>query len=118
MISLTLPFPISVNRLYDNSKRGRVKTDRYQAWLTEAGWELKAQGQKPVTGLYAMQIVLNEADKRRRDIANFEKCVSDLLVKHGLIEDDYLCQDMHITRKRAAAASVNVTVKPMGEIQC
>jgi len=43
MPTMTLPLPVSTNRLW-RAGRGRVhRSPQYRAWLTEAGWELRAQ---------------------------------------------------------------------------
>ena len=35
-----------------------------------------------------IHIYVVKPDKRKRDVSNIEKAVSDLLVKHGVLEDD------------------------------
>lgn len=88
-IWLTLPFPPSTNNLFVNAgKRGRVRSSRYDLWLNEAGWELKAQRPPKMLGRVAVTICLCPVDKRRRDADNGAKACLDLLVKHGVIEGD------------------------------
>jgi Holliday junction resolvase RusA-like endonuclease len=99
-IHLKLPFPLSVNMLYANRLKSRTKSTRYRTWANAAGWELKAQKQTPLHGWYTMRLCLYEADKRKRDPGNMEKCISDLLVEHGLVEDDSLCVSVAIERFR------------------
>jgi crossover junction endodeoxyribonuclease RusA len=92
-VTLTLPFPPSVNALTRNVPGvGRVKTARYKAWITEAGWEARRQHAGKVLGPYALTIIAKRPDARRRDLGNLEKAISDLLVSLGIIEDDYLAQ--------------------------
>ena len=55
-------------------------------------WEASLQNQKQIKGKYILEIQAVKPDKRRRDIDNLGKSVSDLLVTMGLIEDDHLCQ--------------------------
>jgi crossover junction endodeoxyribonuclease RusA len=66
-------------------------------WREEAGWEIKQQvkGRK-ITGEYTLKVVAVKPDKRRRDLGNLEKAISDLLQEVGVIEDDYLCQEIHL----------------------
>ena len=116
MIILTLPFPVSVNEMYRNKLKGRAKSERYMIWARAAGWELKAQRQKPIHGSYTMTLCLYEADNRRRDPDNFVKGVSDLLVTHGLIDDDHLCSSMHIDRFKADKQRCEVIVRPSNGI--
>ena len=47
-------------------------------------------------------------DKRRRDVANYEKAVSDILVTAGVIEDDSLIEE--ITLRWADVEGVEVTI--------
>ena len=82
-----LPFPPSVNGMYLNVHgRGRAKTDAYEKWKSDAGWELKAQRVKPIAGVVEIKIDLDET--RRGDADNRTKAVLDLLVTHGVIRND------------------------------
>lgn len=93
MIRLHLPFPLSVNNLYANSGkgRGRHKTARYAAWLLEASLVIK-DSHRQALGPYELCIALQAPDKRARDLGNYEKAVSDLLVMHGVVKDDSYCR--------------------------
>jgi crossover junction endodeoxyribonuclease RusA len=88
-VVITLPFPVSVNAMFSNGRSGRFKSPRYEAWLTEAGYALMVQRpprlKGPVKLFYEFQ---DGSDGRRRDIGNLEKGCTDLLVSHGIIEDD------------------------------
>lgn len=87
MITLALPKPPSVNALFANaSGRGRIKTKEYRAWIEAAGWELLSQKPVKITGPVALDYVFE--DSGRGDLANYEKATTDLLVTHGIIEDD------------------------------
>jgi crossover junction endodeoxyribonuclease RusA len=69
----------------------------YKDWVKHAEWALQGQVKgKQITGEYTLEIVAVKPDKRRRDLGNLEKAVSDLLQKAKVIEDDYLCQDIHL----------------------
>lgn len=48
----------------------------------------------PILGPYKLVIIAVKPDKRRRDIDNLVKAVSDVLQDTGLIEDDCLCQEV------------------------
>lgn len=98
-ISFTLPYPISVNRLYANNARagkGRFKTKEYQAWIMEAGLKLNSQSVGEIRGKYFMDLTVQRPDNRKRDVFNFVKCVEDLLVGQGVVIDDSLCQGGYI----------------------
>lgn len=97
MIEVRLPLPPSVNALYANvAGKGRVKSARYRTWLNAAGWELKARKRGKVSGDYQLWIWAERPDKRRRDLGNLEKPISDLLVANGVVEDDSQCIGIHI----------------------
>lgn len=115
MIRLTLPFPPSANNAYFNARKGRVKTPRYREWAEEAGWEIRRQKPSRVLGHYVLTIDFVENDKIRRDIANFEKCISDLLVEHGLVDDDSMCVKMHLSRSRGGRKQCVVMVEASSE---
>lgn len=89
---LRLPFPPSVNNLYVNGNRGRFTSERYELWRVEA---LAMFLQQPArlhrhTQPVAVVYTFGQPDKRRRDVFNLEKAVSDFLVKHGVLADDSL----------------------------
>ena len=99
MIELRLPLPPSTNGLYANIPgKGRVKSANYRKWINAAGWALLEQKPKPVAGDYDMWLYVEWPDKRKRDLDNCIKALSDLLVSHQLVEDDSRCQALHIYR--------------------
>ena len=97
MIKISLPRPPSVNALYANVPgKGRVKSARYRTWLNAAGWEIKAQKPGKVKGDYRLWLYCQRPDRRRRDLGNLEKPISDLLVAHGVVSDDSACVELHV----------------------
>ena len=97
MICIKLPFPVSSNNLYANRKGGRYKTKRYETWLNAAGWDIKEQKPKRLEGPYQITLLLDnsrrfnkDGTRKKIDASNFIKAPSDLLVAHGIIEDDSL----------------------------
>lgn len=112
-VSFKLPFPPSVNGLWANGKSGRYRTQKYDDWINEAGWELKRQHPTKIKGPVALNYVFqDEKDKRKRDLGNLEKATTDLLVDHGIIEAD----DHTIVRRISLAwgqvEGVAVTIVP------
>lgn len=91
-VSLTLPWPPSVNHVWRHVGKRVYKSKRYQAWTEEAGKELNVQKPGSVRGHYQAHFHLVPPDARRRDQDNFLKAVNDLLAKHGVIEDDHLAR--------------------------
>jgi Holliday junction resolvase RusA-like endonuclease len=98
MITLILPFPPSVNRLWRTKAIGGMyRSKEYSDWRTHALWSIagQAKGQK-LPGAYTLVISAVRPDKRRRDIGNLEKAVSDILQAAGVITDDCLCEDLRL----------------------
>jgi crossover junction endodeoxyribonuclease RusA len=98
MIRIVLPFPPSVNRLWRTTKGGGMyRSPEYAAWRKQAEWAVAGQVKgKKIAGEYTLEITAVKPDKRRRDLGNLEKAVSDILQHAKVIEDDYLCQEIHI----------------------
>lgn len=98
MIRIVLPFPPSVNRLWRTTKGGGMyRSPEYTVWRKHAEWAIAAQVKgKHITGEYTLEIAAVKPDKRRRDLGNLEKAISDILQHCKVIEDDYLCQEIHI----------------------
>jgi crossover junction endodeoxyribonuclease RusA len=72
-------------------------SEKYRVWKKSAEWAVVGQVKgKKITGEYTLEIVAVKPDKRRRDLGNLEKAVSDLLQHVKIIEDDYLCQEIHL----------------------
>ena len=116
-----LPFPVSTNALYTNVPgRGRVKSARHATWKQVAGIELAQQRLKPVKGVVHLDIALGRPKNRdgtpskvRRDLSNLVKCVEDILVEHGTIEDDCLVHDLHVYWcEKTGGAAVTIISKP------
>lgn len=86
---ITLPLPPSVNAAYKNIGRGRARTAKYNQWKQEAWLQLREQfpnGGAKLQGRIRVEYTLLQADKLKRDIANFEKCTTDFL--SGIFFDD------------------------------
>ena len=98
LISLTLPYPPSVNATH-RAVNGRViLSKRYRDWILEAGKAVAAQlpAQAPLKH-YRLWIEATAPDRRRRDLGNLEKPTSDLLKRAGVIEDDHMARQIFIT---------------------
>lgn len=88
MTVLLLPIPPSVNGMWINIPgRGRARSKDYRRWKTAAGWELMLQKPKKIVGPYEVRILIGRKS-RRADIDNRIKGLVDLLVEHGVVEDD------------------------------
>jgi len=115
MTTFTLPFPVSVNGLFASGKTRRFKSQKYCDWLLEAGWTLAQQKPPKFKGPVEIQYVLQEKNDRiRRDLMNFEKATTDLLVSHGIIEGDDVRIVREITmRWSKEVEGIQVTIKSL-----
>jgi len=89
-IRITLTVPPSVNILYNNAKKWRTKTDEYKWWEKLALYEYSKQGMNYkikwnnwllVSYTYFMKIINDNWTKKKIDVFNFEKWLSDCLTK-------------------------------------
>ncbi len=115
MTTFTLPFPISINAMFADGKHRRFRSQRYDTWIVEATAEIYRQRPKKITGPVTLFYEIQEGkDARKRDLGNLEKGVTDLLVKHGIIQAD----DGSIVREirlkwNHEVEGVRVTVEPL-----
>jgi len=113
VITLTLPYPPSANRLWTRAKKGMRRSDEYLAWLDEAGWAAKSQRVGGIRGPYKISIQAARPDKRQRDLDNILKPTSDLLQHVGIIENDHMCE-MLVARWVTSGEGVTVIIEPAG----
>jgi crossover junction endodeoxyribonuclease RusA len=84
-------------------------------WRKLAMWQIAGQvrGRKHL-GPYKLTILAVRPDKRKRDLGNLEKGVSDILVSQNIIEDDSMCEWLEI-RWVDKGPSCKVIIEPIGE---
>lgn len=84
---VTLPNPVSVNAMYGQAPgRKRFHSAKYAAWIDEATIYLKAARPPKFKGEVFVSITCE--DTGPTDLDNKVKGILDLLVRHGVIEDD------------------------------
>jgi Holliday junction resolvase RusA-like endonuclease len=116
MSSFILPMPPSVNGLWANGKHGkRYRTQIYDSWIYEAGAEIMRQRPKKHVGPVVLSYEVQEpAGKRKYDLGNREKAVTDLLVSHQIIQADDNTIVREIKLKWAPDINgVRVTIAPL-----
>lgn len=89
--SADLPFPISVNNMFSQTRAGRrFPAPRYVAWRKQADIAVMlARRAAPVGhGPATVEIELRPPTKRRFDGDNLVKGVLDSLVRMNVLEDD------------------------------
>ena len=114
---IDLPFPPSSNNLFINVRRGRIRSSKYAEWAAEAGWELKRQRAPELKGPVSLFYQLQDGrDKRKRDLGNLEKAVTDLLVEYGVIEadDNTIVREINLSWS-TEARGVHIVIYPAGE---
>lgn len=90
--NLQLPFPPSANRIWRKGGDHIHKSTEYKNWLMDAGLIAKSQRQPGIVGPYKLSIQASRPDRRRRDLDNLIKPISDLLTTIGIIDDDCHCE--------------------------
>lgn len=77
-----------------------------------AAVEARKQGFEPISGPYKLAIQYARPDKRRRDIDNVIKPISDLMVQIGAVSDD--CQMREVSACWVdAGRNVLVRIEPL-----
>lgn len=83
--------PPSANTLFPTSRSGhRFKSVAYKSWELKAASVASKAPKSPNAFVLEAWYYIGRPDKRKRDLANYEKAVTDFLVKWGVMEDDYL----------------------------
>jgi crossover junction endodeoxyribonuclease RusA len=92
-ISLNIPIPPSTNNLFINRGKYRAIAPEYEQWRQQAGWILKSQRPKHISGEIDIEIKC-QRKSARSDISNRIKAVEDLLVHCNVIDDDRFVQSV------------------------
>ena len=104
-ITMTLPFPPSVNHYWRNVTLGKPPKVRVATLISKPGREYaedvaaQVKAEKlalGISGHVAMTVLLSPPDRRRRDVDNYAKSLLDSLVKAGVLEDDSLVRDLRL----------------------
>jgi len=118
MITIALPMPPSVNRMYRvvyGPSRRVIKSERYKTWERAAhGYYLEqgAHRMPKIQGHFRAHITLDESKRGRSDADNRAKATLDALQTFGLIANDKYCDEVTIGWGRAPAGCI-VTLSPV-----
>lgn len=113
-VEIKLPNPPSANALFSSGRRRRFKSPAYVAWIQAAGWMLRTQRPGEIKGKYEIEVTIGRGSTRRRsDLDNRMKAISDLLVSHRVIEDDSLAERVTLSWGPDGAETV-VVVRGVG----
>lgn len=93
ILTVTLPYPPSANRMWRHVGKKVLRSAEYEQWrrTSSAIIRMETRG-KSLEGPYAMTVHVGRPDRRRRDIDNLVKPVGDVMVLAGAVEDDCNCQ--------------------------
>ena len=92
---LIVPMPPSVNAIWRSKGKHVYRSDRYENWLTEAGWALKRQETPAITGHFTINLRFGPR-RSNADLDNKTKAVLDLLETHKIIKSDSLADEIHL----------------------
>lgn len=117
MSTFHLPMlPPSKNDLREIARGRLILTKEYREWKKAAGWEIKRQRVRPVTGNYRLEILAAKPrDKRWRDLGNILEATEDLLTWMRVIEDDHLSAKISLEWSSTIPSGVNITVEAVEE---
>lgn len=89
LVELKLPYPPSGNHMWKHTRGKHYLTDVARDYYAQVAWNVAAEGK--ILGLECgMTVVcqLHAPDKRKRDLENAWKVISDALTKAGVWKDD------------------------------
>ena len=110
--SFDLPIPPSVNSIWRGKTNGVYLSPKYKAWQEEAGLRLNQQHVPQLKPPYRVQYAFGRPDRRKRDVMNLEKALSDFLEAQ-----DVLTNDSEIVDARIFWDETYVLAKP-GTVHC
>ena len=107
-----LPYPPSANNHWKQNKGRTYLSTAARAWREKAAAALYEQGRplKAISVPVRVELLVYPPDRRRRDIANVEKEVADALQRNGVLEDDFLIDELFIQRMPVSVESPRVEV--------
>lgn len=108
-----VPFPPTANTMFAMQGHRRFPSDRYVAWRNDAALAIAQQKPSKVSGPVSISIALRCPYKRTWDLDNRVKPILDLLVGHGIIEDDSteIVQEIVVTTGGQVGAEISINPK-------
>ena len=100
-ITLTLPFPPSVNHYYCQTRRGKYisKKGRIFRSMVETIVYESGMANLAISSPIRIAIYLTRGDKRKYDIDNCVKALQDALQHAGVYTDDSLINELVVIRE-------------------
>lgn len=98
MFVASLPVPPTANNLFPTGRSGkRFPSSQYKNWKALAALEFQGCSET-LTGRLKAIYRYEFADERKRDLANFEKALTDFLVSNEVMLDDSQIDEMVLLR--------------------
>jgi crossover junction endodeoxyribonuclease RusA len=121
MLTLTLPYPPSINTYYRHPSSGPLagrhlisqQGRNYQRDVAILSRRELRPPHLPAHGKMAVDITLSPPDKRKRDIDNPIKPLLDALTRAGIWKDDSQVSDLHVRWGHAGTpgpATITITL--------
>ena len=110
MISITLPWPPSVNHYWFRNKNGSMRVGEKGVLFRNSVAEIVAAAgiAGDMKSLVIVTIEAHTPDKRRRDIDNVAKAILDSLTHAGVWGDDDQVDDLRMYWARDAAGNKRI----------
>jgi crossover junction endodeoxyribonuclease RusA len=116
MLTLTLPYPPSVNRMWRSPSKGPLAG---RTLMSEEGRQYRARAcaavgdrlWQPLKERLRVDIEARMPDKRRRDVDNVPKAVLDALSHAGVWLDDSQIDDLRVWRSAERTGEVVVRIE-------
>lgn len=97
-LSVTLPYPPSVNRVWRTTKQGKMYLAKQVREYRKQVWAITFNKAKFEKSKVRLEIKMFPPDKRRRDADNIAKAILDSLTHAGVIEDDFHVHQLYIEK--------------------
>jgi Holliday junction resolvase RusA-like endonuclease len=99
--------PMSVNQAWQGR---RFKTQLYKNYEEDLSWQIKLMKLKTITGWVNVEYRFYIKNFLRSDAGNFEKPLTDILVKNGLIEDDKFIKRLVIEKFKSDEEKIEIEI--------
>lgn len=129
-VFLQIPWPPSVNHMYNWGKNGVYLNAKARNWYVDAKTRIFCQiydqqiKDLPIREVVQIDIKAYPPDKRCRDEGNLRKAIDDVLVKAGILEDDVLIKKVtsevylfnNLTKSRGIEIKISAFIQSLGSI--
>lgn len=122
MTPLLLPYPLTVNHMYDSRGWGGAKCLKPAARIYRTVAAMRCNdarnrgelGRTPMLGRLAVTVQVRAPDRRSRDLDNLGKCLLDALTKAGVWQDDAQIDRLTFVRAEPIkGGAVLVSIEPI-----